>query len=440
MQTTPPSGVAGSGVRDRFSWAELAAHAALAAGLLWLALFLHENRPVDYVRLIAEDNLGEYASAVAWLLMAFFFAVLAMGSPAKLRKIIWTTIAAFAFFVGMEEISWGQRILGIATPEALQEINSQGELTLHNILVPNDTLHIAAAWLILGGVIASALLQAPLVLKAPIPAAFRDWLDRVGIPMVPAAIIPWFLLTAHLFLGASLVKADELGELAFGIGLAFLGFYSWLRFRNSLAVGRPARLLGVVGVLAFVGVGAQFLMSFGHEGGLGDRLRRTATRDYPALGMYEQAGMLFEYMQRHPEYLRQDTRIAWSRILLARSENDEAMKLLEESLLLLRESGRPKDAAYLRDEGEILTLMGRKSEGQVRLDRAFEIDARNLSTAAATERAEILWSQARTYAVKGELEQALRLGHEAESAAVSATLRKRIANWTLALTAPVSDD
>ena len=38
------------------------------------------------------------------------------------------------FFVGLgEEISWGQRILNIETPEAIKEINAQGELTIHNL-------------------------------------------------------------------------------------------------------------------------------------------------------------------------------------------------------------------------------------------------------------------------------------------------------------------
>jgi hypothetical protein len=36
----------------------------------------------------------------------------------------------------MEEISWGQRILGIETPESIAKINHQSELNFHNILNP----------------------------------------------------------------------------------------------------------------------------------------------------------------------------------------------------------------------------------------------------------------------------------------------------------------
>jgi hypothetical protein len=40
------------------------------------------------------------------------------------------------FFISMEEISWGQRILGITTPEKIAKGNFQGELNIHNYFNP----------------------------------------------------------------------------------------------------------------------------------------------------------------------------------------------------------------------------------------------------------------------------------------------------------------
>jgi hypothetical protein len=41
---------------------------------------------------------------------------------------------ALGFFVfAMEEISWGQRILGFGTPAALEGVNQQDETTIHNL-------------------------------------------------------------------------------------------------------------------------------------------------------------------------------------------------------------------------------------------------------------------------------------------------------------------
>jgi hypothetical protein len=37
------------------------------------------------------------------------------------------------FVIGMEEISWGQRLFGFATPERLAEANWQAEFNFHNV-------------------------------------------------------------------------------------------------------------------------------------------------------------------------------------------------------------------------------------------------------------------------------------------------------------------
>lgn len=51
------------------------------------------------------------------------------------------TIAFAAFLFGMEEVSWGQRIFGIASPEVFATRNVQEELNLHNFLSPR-TIHL----------------------------------------------------------------------------------------------------------------------------------------------------------------------------------------------------------------------------------------------------------------------------------------------------------
>jgi hypothetical protein len=38
--------------------------------------------------------------------------------------------------VGIEEISWGQRIFGIETPNSFKDLNYQGETTVHNLIGP----------------------------------------------------------------------------------------------------------------------------------------------------------------------------------------------------------------------------------------------------------------------------------------------------------------
>jgi len=58
-----------------------------------------------------------------------------------LSRILIYLVAVAAFLFGMEEMSWGQRILGVETPAVFVEKNVQEELNLHNFLSPR-TIHL----------------------------------------------------------------------------------------------------------------------------------------------------------------------------------------------------------------------------------------------------------------------------------------------------------
>jgi hypothetical protein len=96
-----------------------------------------------FAKLKAEDSVYEYLTFAAFLVAG----VLAIKSGLhfwRTRKTTkpqwWTTFLAVGFIVGGllfmgvagEEISWGQRLLGIETPEKIAAVNTQGEITLHN--------------------------------------------------------------------------------------------------------------------------------------------------------------------------------------------------------------------------------------------------------------------------------------------------------------------
>jgi hypothetical protein len=88
-------------------------------------------------RLLKEDGVIESIGALALFLTAAAFGALAWRTRAQRRPALAVLVVAglaVVFFVGAgEEISWGQRILDIATPASLSEINEQQETNLHNI-------------------------------------------------------------------------------------------------------------------------------------------------------------------------------------------------------------------------------------------------------------------------------------------------------------------
>lgn len=90
-----------------------------------------------------EDGPVEYGTAVMLFVSAL---VLAWQSSRQFRSGqalagICLSIYAVIFVFGTgEEISWGQRIFGLETPDYLREINAQDEITLHNIVVGGKQL------------------------------------------------------------------------------------------------------------------------------------------------------------------------------------------------------------------------------------------------------------------------------------------------------------
>ncbi|MCY4290555.1 MAG: hypothetical protein OXC72_02195 [Roseovarius sp.] len=102
-----------------------------------LALFNTEYFETQYV---TEDGILEWLTVLAlasisgmiaqrlWLGFIYF----------NLRqKLVLGTLALLAAFGALEEISWGQRLLAIQSPEFFQQYNAQVETNIHNLII-ND--------------------------------------------------------------------------------------------------------------------------------------------------------------------------------------------------------------------------------------------------------------------------------------------------------------
>ena len=107
-----------------------AAFTTLAVALTFFALL---DAPAFTIA-FREDGPFEYASAALYGLAALFCVRHAFRAHGWPRLRFWLVGLALLFiFVGGEEISWGQRLFDIGTPDGLAAINVQGELTLHNV-------------------------------------------------------------------------------------------------------------------------------------------------------------------------------------------------------------------------------------------------------------------------------------------------------------------
>jgi hypothetical protein len=78
----------------------------------------------------------EWATAIVYLLAAGFAISLALHFRRHqewIYVLLYSVLAGGMFLIAMEEISWGQRQLGIKTPPLLAERNYKEELNFHNL-------------------------------------------------------------------------------------------------------------------------------------------------------------------------------------------------------------------------------------------------------------------------------------------------------------------
>jgi len=89
-----------------------------------------------------EDKILENSSVLIWLILLVLFLLFALKLRAKkLAFYFYLALSLIAFFVTMEEISWGQRIFQIKTPEFFSKNNYQNEIGLHNTKIGNVSVN-----------------------------------------------------------------------------------------------------------------------------------------------------------------------------------------------------------------------------------------------------------------------------------------------------------
>jgi hypothetical protein len=195
------------------------------------------SRPTFDV-LVGEDMPGEWMQEIAWVL-AFVLGVVVTARLAKsgdrTLTALYVVFVIGLFFIVGEEISWGQRLFGIETPEFLEESNRQRELNLHNIFGVQTVF----SWgMFVVGLYGTVV---PLVLWRRF-GAWSRWPDLAKAVVPHPLLVPAFLLMlvwrfyrnlfeppASIYYGVS--EFGEITELV--LALAFLAFVTHQFFRTK---------------------------------------------------------------------------------------------------------------------------------------------------------------------------------------------------------------
>ncbi len=196
-----------------------------AAILATVATFLVLLLPwEEVVELTGEDrffeNLGSLVSFIAAALFLVTYVKSTSGNRIfrrqTRRNLFFLLFAVGLLFIGAEEISWGQRIFDIRTPQALESLNDQGEFTFHNIKALEQTSLSKKGF-------NTAMLGLVFLYCGVIPVAVRLWdtlrrfVETLNLPLPPPLLCVVIVAT---IVGFEVVKrlaeadrADAIGEL-----------------------------------------------------------------------------------------------------------------------------------------------------------------------------------------------------------------------------------
>jgi hypothetical protein len=170
-------------------------------GIIYLISFSFINviNPSVYESVVKEDGFLENIQVIFYFTAAVVSLICSLKFFNKFKKpeaIFFLLLFISLFFIAGEEISWGQRIFGIETPENYARMNLQEETTIHNLGFFQSKIDYIYMALGLWGAFSA------LILKSLIPKLYKKY--QYFFPM-PILFFYFFAVTRFYFLNKFVV-------------------------------------------------------------------------------------------------------------------------------------------------------------------------------------------------------------------------------------------
>lgn len=199
---------------------------------------IYRRDPLFYFDLVTEDRFVEWATFFG-LALAGIIALAITALTIRDRKqprLFFLVFGVLCIFIALEEISYGQRVFNITSPELFEEINNQREFNLHNIPSALAGIHMKYV----SGVVFT-LYGIVLPLLSLIPSV-RAFFARIRVVIPPVFLAVGFGLGALADLDYPTGMEEEIAELFFGLCLAiFMGSELASRLRKGEEAERVYR-------------------------------------------------------------------------------------------------------------------------------------------------------------------------------------------------------
>ena len=184
---------------------------ALILLILLIAFGLLYFSPSSLDIYLGEDGIVEWLTVGGLLAGAFvcFNRFIAFFKTKSWWFLLVTFVLGLLLFIAAgEEISWGQRILGIQSSEYFLKNNAQGETNIHNLVVNGVKINKLVFSTILIAVLGIYLVVIPILYKTN--KAVKNFMDNSGIPIPRLYQIISFLIVFGI---SGLLKHDRNPEL-----------------------------------------------------------------------------------------------------------------------------------------------------------------------------------------------------------------------------------
>ncbi len=206
--------------------------------------------PDYYSSLVQEDALVENMQFWFYLtasILASLVSIRFLRNKIFVHGILYGVLAGGLLLISLDEISWGQRIFNITSPDYFRTHNAQDEITLHNLYPVQRNLH--ACYILVGAYGAFAWLFMPLI-----PSKAKSKVHQV----LNFVVADWFLSSYFFFafliyvllyhvirqhLGDFLVEKDqEPAELFLSLGFLAFAATNYVRVRIHLTTPSGKRI------------------------------------------------------------------------------------------------------------------------------------------------------------------------------------------------------
>ncbi len=216
--------------------------------------------PTDILHIITkEDGIIESAGALYFLAASIVLFISYKNdntsndfSFLKTKKNFFLLLFSILFFITFgEEISWGQRILGIQTPEMIADVNVQNEINIHNLSIFNRDNMDEKSKMITNLLNVDRLFSIfwfSYCILVPMIFLFNhriaEKLNKMNLPIVPLSIGLFFIVNyfvsklleemTSIEYSAPIVEIKE-SNFAFLFFLVAIWFYKTLRYKIATA-------------------------------------------------------------------------------------------------------------------------------------------------------------------------------------------------------------